>query len=96
MPKFDGFMKCRSRPVTGACSTHLPPTATKTPNIMTQEPVVGVEQHVHREGGDVRPGSRNSSTPRGPLPRKRGVRRCGPGADDLEDDLGGVAGRPGR
>ena len=36
MPRFDGFMKCRSRPRTGARSTHLPPTATMTPKIITQ------------------------------------------------------------
>ncbi|MFC7110778.1 hypothetical protein ACFQQB_66550 [Nonomuraea rubra] len=35
MPRLEGFMKCRSRPRTGALSTHLAPTATVTPNIMT-------------------------------------------------------------
>ena len=35
MPKFDGFMKCRIRPRTGARRIHFAATATVTPNIMT-------------------------------------------------------------
>ncbi len=33
IPKFDGFMKCRIRPATGACRACLPPTPMTTPKI---------------------------------------------------------------
>ena len=36
MPKFDGFMKCRIRPLIGACRTCLAPTPTTTPKAIGQ------------------------------------------------------------
>ena len=36
MPKFDGFMKCRIRPLMGACRTYLAPTPTTTPKATGQ------------------------------------------------------------
>ena len=75
MPKLDGFMKCRIRPLIGRLQ-HVPsaPTADHDAEGDRPELVVGVEQHVDRERGDVRRQQERRTTPPGAVARE--ARAC--------------------
>ena len=73
MPKLDGFMKWRILPLIGARSTYFALTARITPNMIGQNWLLAYSSML-TASAVMCAGSRNSYTPRGPLPRYSGRR----------------------